>query len=177
MTKVKLAILAVIALLIGGGVALWLIPSEEEKKAEVFAGAMEQYLALDDEAGHDGPSAGVKPHFRGKGVAVDLGDRTLDPLHFKLPDALRAETPQEVGMVILVECETEKVDDEDFFANAYDHECDIRIIDKKTREIVYAGGASASAPDECFYFPFWDCIAERPHTWLLDEIEKLPRVP
>ena len=176
MTRVEVAILAVIALLIGGGVFLWVAPSEEEEAAPVFAAAMAEYLALDKATEGQGQSTGTEPHFRGKGVAVDLVARTLDPLHFELPDALRAETPEEVGTVIFVECETNKVGDYGFFADAYGHSCDIRVIDRKTREVVHDGGASASPPRRV-YFPFWDRIAERPHAWVLDDIEKLPRVP
>ena len=176
MTRVELAILAVIALLIGGAAALWLMPSEKEEAAPVFAAAMAEYLALDEATEGQGQSVDVEPHFRGKGVAVDLASGTLDPLHFELPDALRAETPEQVGTVIFVECETNKVGDYGFFADAYGHACDIRVVDKKTREVVHDGGASASPPRRV-YLPFWDRIAKRPHTWVLDEIEKLPRVP
>lgn len=113
---------------------------------------------------------------RGKIVALDTTTRRLDPLHDRLPEALRARRPEEVGTIALVACETKYSGRYAYIlASAYSQDCRLRLLDAKTRAFIANTGASRGPPR--VYFPFWPRTAARPTDILLDAVKQLPDRP
>lgn len=69
---------------------------------ERFAAHLEEYLALADDKAKPDPDA--RPYLVGKAVAVEKTESgaRVGEVHASLPPAIRAETPEEAGTVLLI---------------------------------------------------------------------------
>ncbi len=67
-------------------------------RIERFRDSLEPYLAL-----ASAEPAPTRPYRRGKVVVVDLGSRQVDPITHALGSAIRAESPADVGTIVIVQ--------------------------------------------------------------------------
>ncbi len=98
-TVKRLVLLSLLAggFLVGGTIILVLLLKPHEPRLGAFANQMKDYT---------GPIKQKKPPASwqptGKMVIVEANDKELHDFHFKLPAAMRAETPEEVRVLVLV---------------------------------------------------------------------------
>jgi len=67
-----------------------------------FSGYIPTYVMVAESAGTP-----ESPYVRGKVIPIDVVGKQVDDLWFKIPDALRASNPQDVGTVLLINCTSE----------------------------------------------------------------------
>ncbi|MBK6427453.1 MAG: formylglycine-generating enzyme family protein [Blastocatellia bacterium] len=67
-------------------------------RVERFRDSLESYLALANTE-----PAPTRPYRRGKVVVLDLGSRQVDPITHLLAPAIRAESPADVGTIVIVQ--------------------------------------------------------------------------
>jgi hypothetical protein len=85
-------------------------------------------------------------YLRGKVVVVNLTDKGLDSLHFRIPDALRARQPDEVGTVVLVHREDRQAGTYTDGAPGYVRACDMTIVDEVRRTVAGTVAVEGSHP-------------------------------
>lgn len=141
----------------------------EEGPSRDFAGDIEPFFLKPAT-----PLPEVEFQRRGKILALDAVTRRLDPMHDRLPDAIRARRPEEVGTVALVNCVVEKTWQYGYiFASAYAHSCQVHLIDSRSRAFL-ANFGDANPPPRRVWLPFWPRTASRPTPALVQFTQQLP---
>src|SRR5262245_48161547 len=92
---IVLAVVAVIALVVGGGFGIWYL--DHTMKLSPFQSHLQEYLAQPKPGEAGQTQAG---YIKGKVITVEPNKRELDWLYFDLPADLRAKKPEEVGTVV-----------------------------------------------------------------------------
>jgi len=135
-------ILAVVVVAIAGTIGVRF--SLHARRVDAFREHLESYA---QEAKGD-PTPGRR--MNGKLVAVDLDSKTIDDLHFDLPDDLRAETPEDVGTVVQLHWDKLQVGSYNG-KPAWKQSCQVRVMDKPSGELIetqpFWGGDPPSAID------------------------------
>jgi hypothetical protein len=144
MTRGDKAFLAGLALA-AAGAAWWAVSTHRHRRAvsAAFAPALDSYLAQPKET----IDLQDKHYRRGRLVVVDAGRRRLDPLHFKLPDEIRADHPSQAGTAALLRRETHQSRDYAFFAKGYYVDWELTLLDLATGVQSARMGWGMSPPD------------------------------
>jgi hypothetical protein len=137
-----------IGILVGvvlAGVGVWFLMSAWARAP--FRGEMASYLAP--------PNPAAKPADADNGprklVVVDLDARDLDPLHFSLPNNLRAAGPNEVGRIVQLRWIQTTVGRYTSGGTAYKWRCEFTVIDKATRAVLQSAVIEGSEPPASIY--------------------------
>jgi hypothetical protein len=149
---------------------------QEDALLARFAPAIETYLAL-----AESPKAKGDPSLRGKLVTIDVDKRAVDSwTHFKLPEALRAESPDEVGTIALVkwgwrhEGSYLTQDTGEKVGEAYTGVGAVTLIDLASRTIVGQRSFEGDPPAGGLR-RVGDYRSERPMFAIVDYLARLPR--
>jgi hypothetical protein len=108
-----------------------------------FKPFMSAYLAPPKAA-----APGAIPPRVGKMVVIDSGTQEVDWLWFDLPDQMRAANPSQVVTVVLIQWTKTHFGDYDNGAKAYQHSCDVTVIDQATRTVIGTKHFVGSEPPE-----------------------------
>ncbi len=111
---------------------------------------------------------------RGRVLVLDADNRRLDGIHDRLPEAVRARTPDEVGTVALVKC-TESFSGYyiPFLVRGYNTSCQVEVVALPSRTFLANMGTSLSPPARV-RIPLWNRHAPRPEQHLAEQIAELP---
>jgi hypothetical protein len=113
--------------------------------------------ALADPYGLSSLGLTSEPYFAGKGVVIDRVDRvedtyTISSRYAWLPAPYRAKNPEEVRMVVVVDCGgTDVVGSYGSGGRAYLRYCHVTLIDQHTRRIVLNKVFSGEPPPATIY--------------------------
>jgi hypothetical protein len=113
---------------------------------------------------------------RGRVLVLDMDNRRIDAIHDRLPEAVRARTPEEVGTVGLVRCK-EEFDGYyiPYLVKGYATSCQMQLIALPSREMTANMGTTITPPSRV-RLPFWNRHAPRPEQHLAERIVELPDV-
>jgi hypothetical protein len=79
------------------------------------------------------PPRGITGKVKGKMVVVNGSERSMDDLHFALPDGLRAVNPEEVGTVVLSNWGKIRISGDgpisSFSSTEYQQFCHVKVFD------------------------------------------------
>lgn len=119
--------LAVIWLIILSFGSMWKINEyiKTKRETDIFGSHnIKEYIKLKDQPRF------YSEFLNKKIVIIDENKERIDTLHFDLPVALRASTPQSVGTIALLNCSEKVVGMYSDGSNAYRWKCDVTLIDK-----------------------------------------------
>lgn len=174
MSKREVGCFAVIALIAAGVLWWWFSPSAEDDANEPFASVMAEYLALRWEPGKVQEVRGAARFIKPRIIVIDADEKRLDPVHFALPETLRASGPAQVETIVFVDCTTKRVGSFGLLSNAYSRLCEISVVHKSGRRPFRMTGYR-TAPPRRTYFTFWDHTAPRPNELMAEDIAKAVR--
>jgi hypothetical protein len=159
----KAAIAATAFLVVAGGaLAYFVLAAEGRERPRIEAAFAERLAEFQDLASETANTTDTVPASRArlkpKALVLDRGEGLSD-VHFDLPDALRAETPEEVASVVALQWQrilfgryrgTDAV--------AYRWECQLTVVDAATKEVLarpepFVGGdppKSAAATEDVY---------------------------
>ena len=111
---------------------------------------------------------------RGRVLVLDADNRRVDGIHDRLPETVRAGTPDEVGTVALVKC-TESFSGYyiPYLVRGYNRSCQMELVALPSRTFLANMGTSLSPPARV-RLPFWNRHAPRPEQHLAELIAELP---
>lgn len=171
-----------IVLAIGGGFYAWKAPRRGANAR--FASAIEGYLSQAGEFSkapaeyveQNMALCGDKGHRcrRGKLVVVDVEKREIDAIHLELPDAVRADSPQEVGSVVLLFTDRKATAWYGPFSRGYTVTWDMRVVDQQSRKMAAMISYTSGAPRRAIPIPFYKHGGWRPTRGLIDDLAGLP---
>jgi hypothetical protein len=171
MKKVLFVILALGLLASVAG--LILSESRQDRQAdtvESFAAEVPTYMAI-WRGGVAEESTTDDGYIVGKAVIVETTDEAFDWLTFKLPDAIQAETPEEVGTLIFLACRTTEVGMYENGKTARNHVCDMAAYDVGAGRVSYKNSVVSYAPESISFDQ--SGTAMRPNEKILGLIESL----
>lgn len=156
--------------------AMFRTPSDEAR-VQRFASAIEGYTALES-----AEPAPTRPYRRGRVVIIDLDTRKIDPIFNLLPPDLRADSPADVGTIVLVRWIPELVDTYyaahgQPMAGAYVTNAHVFVIDATIGKRVGTKRIRGESPPDRIVRDAGDDTGgygARPNRALLDYIEALP---
>lgn len=151
----------------GGGNSSFVSRYEER-----FAPAMADFIELRPAPGEErGPDPEPEVAYRPKVAVIDVGGRKLDPVHDRLPDSLRAESPDEVGTVVLIDCKSTRSNEAGALNATFRTHCTAFFIDwKKRRHLATRYASRSPTGKDGMPLPFVDVVAERPTEALLKHV-------
>lgn len=174
MTKTEVGCFAVVALTVAGALWWWFSPTAEDEANRPFASEMANYLALRWERGKVQEVRGAARFIKPRIIVIDAVEKRLDPVHFELPESLRASNPAQVESIVFVECTTKRVGSYGLLSNAYSRTCGLSAVHKSGQRPFRMTGYRASPPRRT-YFTFWDHVAPRPNEAMAEDIAKAVR--
>jgi hypothetical protein len=125
---------------------------------------------------HD-PGSSYSPYIKGKVVIIDKPEKKLDTSLLEASDPLLATTPAEVGTVIWVNCQSERLN------YSYNHispatwwHCDITVIDKAKATVVGSKHFDGQYPPETIKCRYSICsCCDPPDSDMGKYVQSLPK--
>ena len=133
---------------------------------------------------HQFPAVGLErdpeatPCIRGKVVVLDRQERILDPVHSRLPDEIRAFSPDEVGTIAWLEWTFEPTHNMSGRLSGYYSTCKVTLVDRERNLIVgeqSVMGASSPLSRGSRYVPPGQNTAVRAEAGVANYLQNLPR--
>jgi hypothetical protein len=174
----KRALVGVLIVSVIGGVALFFV-LRARGRSTVLAGhesKLTEYLRA------GGAPCEGEPYVRGKVVTVDRTLKEIDPLFLDLPGSLCAQSPEEVGAVVLLDWQMKdagwivtrnRSGKETHKSKFYEHLCDITVVDRVTGCVsARATVTNRNDPDKRLMA---DVMTGKPTPQVLSFLNSLPR--
>ena len=159
--------IVVVAAVVAAGVLVW---SRWDSGGAEFEGDIAAFFVAPKE-----DTVSVAPfQRRGRVLVLDADNLRVDGIHDRLPETVRAETPDEVGTVALVKC-TESFSGYyiPYLVRGFNTSCQIELVALPSLTFLANMGTSLSPPARV-RLPFWNRHAPRPERHLADLIAELP---
>jgi hypothetical protein len=83
---------------------------------------------------------------KGKLVGVDVVQKEIDDLHFRLPAEMRAESPDEVKTVVQLVWDKDKVAEYGGGKPGWKQKCQVRVVDKQSGALLFTKSFVGSDP-------------------------------
>lgn len=109
------------------------------------------------------------PKLHGRILVVNLVERTVDELFHELPSELRAKVPEEVGVVVWMNCYTLNTVHYSGPLAASQEQCEVTMIDWPTRLIRYRMELAGETPPDTVQVDKWG----RPDDKVWDEYDPM----
>jgi hypothetical protein len=125
-----------------------------------------------------GKAPDAKPHTKGKVVALDRREGTLDPVQGLLPDEIRAFSAAEVGTIALLEWELVPTYNASGRLSGHYSSCKITLVDRESNLIVgeqTVSGASSPVSKGTRYVPPGQVTATRADAQVVSYLKNLER--
>lgn len=141
--------------------------AQRAKREAPFLSLIPQYSAPLPSAIYQNPPAGpwnqesTAPKLHGKILVVNLVTRTVDALFHDLPSDRRANTPEEVGVVVWMNCYTLNTFHYTGLFGALQEECEVAIIDWPARLIRYSIKIAGGTPPATVRVDKWGMPDDR----------------
>ncbi len=172
MKKVLFAILILFVLAgVAGMIANMVNEGQREDTLVAFTAQVPGYMAIWAGGVADQGATDAR-YLAGKAVIVEATRRVIDPLTFKLPERVQAQTPEEAEALVFITCRTPEVGSYTSGEIAREQECDIVAYDlgagrvSATDRVVRLTSGSIAAGESG--------TAARPDNQILELINSLP---
>ena len=159
--------IVVVAAVVAGGAFVW---SRWDRGGSEFEGDIAPFFITSKD-----DTVSVAPfQRRGRVLVLDADKQRIDRIHDRLPEAVRAASPDEVGTVALVRC-TESFSGYyiPFLVRGYNTSCQVEVVALPSRTFLANMGTSISPPARV-RIPLWNRHAPRPEQHLAELIAELP---
>jgi hypothetical protein len=124
------------------------------------------------------------PYVRGKIIPINVTEKQVDDLWFKLPDALRASNPGEVGTVLLIDCASEVAgyyvpeEGEPGKSNTLGRQwrCSTDLLDERSHHILdHRYFVGEHPPEKIDSNSLFDVSGPKPYGDMISYLDNLPR--
>lgn len=168
--RIRLIILVVVVVALMGFGAYWGVVSLMHSRAAApFKPHLAEYLAPTNGPPVQGP-------VKGKMIVLDRKKGDVDwDVFFALPEGLRADKPEDVGAVVLIDWSKEKIDQYKNGAPAYRHSGTVTVIDHAKRAVIAVTQVQGTEPPMEIDSNASEGNGSKPSKEIVDYLKGLPR--